>query len=89
MAFTKPNQAQQATTANRAAPSTFRAQTVGQTALAPATPTMPIEIETSSGELFTVSFEDVRNFICPKATDAECKIFLETCRAYHLNPFTK
>lgn len=89
MAFTKPNQAQQTTTANRAAPSAFRAQTAGQTALAPATPIMPVEIETSSGELFTVSFEDVRNFICPKATDAECKIFLETCRSYHLNPFTR
>ena len=89
MAFTKPNQAQQTTAANCAAPSTFRAQIAGQTALAPATPTTPIEIETSSGELFTVSFEDVRNFICQKATDAECKIFLETCRAYHLNPFTR
>lgn len=89
MAFTKPNQAQQTTASNRAAPSTFRAQTAGQTALAPASPTMPVEIETSSGDLFTVSFEDVRNFICPKATNFECKLFLETCRAYHLNPFTK
>ena len=90
MAFTKPNQAQQTTAANRAAPNTFRTQVAGQTAaLAPATPTTPIEIETSSGELFTVSFEDVRNFICQKATDAECKIFLETCRAYRLNPFTR
>ena len=24
-----------------------------------------------------------------KATDAECKIFLETCKQYRLNPFTK
>ena len=37
----------------------------------------------------TVSFSDVRNFICQKATDAECKIFLETCKQYRLNPFTK
>ena len=36
-----------------------------------------------------MSFADVRNFICPKATDAECKIFLETCKQYKLNPFTK
>ena len=27
--------------------------------------------------------------ICAKATDAECKIFLETCKQYRLNPFTK
>ncbi|MFR5372270.1 MAG: recombinase RecT [Faecalibacterium prausnitzii] len=25
----------------------------------------------------------------PRATDAECKIFLETCKQYRLNPFTK
>ena len=31
----------------------------------------------------------MRNFICAKATDAECKIFLETCKQYRLNPFTK
>ena len=37
----------------------------------------------------TASFSDVRNFICQKATDAECKIFLETCKQYRLNPFTK
>ena len=66
-----------------------RPQTAQRTAMTPATPTTPIEIETASGELFAVSFEDVRHFISPKATDAECKIFLETCRAYHLNPFTK
>lgn len=88
MAFVKPTQA--ATTATRPAPSGFaRAQTVTRTALAPATPNTPIEIETASGELFTISFDDVRNFICQKASDAECKIFLETCRQYHLNPFTR
>lgn len=50
---------------------------------------MPVEITGADGQHFTVSFGDVRNFICPKATDAECKIFLETCKQYHLNPFTK
>ena len=48
-----------------------------------------MEITGADGQHFTVSFGDVRNFICPKATDAECKIFLETCKQYHLNPFTK
>lgn len=64
-------------------------ETAGTAALQPASPSKPVEIETSDGNHYTVTFEDVRNFICPKATDAECKIFLETCRAYHLNPFTK
>jgi phage recombination protein Bet len=54
-----------------------------------ASPSVPVEITASDGQHFTVSFEDVRNFICPKATDSECKIFLETCKQYKLNPFTK
>lgn len=61
----------------------------GGAQLAPATPSVPVEIVTADGQLQTVSFADVRAFICAKATDAECKIFLETCRQYHLNPFTK
>lgn len=61
----------------------------GNTALQAAAPNKPVEIDTGDGSHYTVTFEDVRQFICPKATDAECKIFLETCRAYHLNPFTK
>lgn len=54
-----------------------------------ASPSVPVEITAADGQHFTVSFADVRNFICPKATDAECKIFLETCKQYKLNPFTK
>ena len=50
---------------------------------------VPVEITAADGQHFTVSFGDVRNFICPKATDSECKIFLETCKQYKLNPFTK
>lgn len=50
---------------------------------------LPVEISAADGQHLTVSFADVRNFICQQATDAECKIFLETCKAYHLNPFTK
>ena len=58
-------------------------------ALQAATPAKPVEITAADGQHFTVSFSDVRNFICAKATDAECKIFLETCKQYRLNPFTK
>ena len=52
-------------------------------------PSVPVEITAADGQHMVVSFADVRNFICPKATDAECKIFLETCKQYKLNPFTK
>ncbi len=33
-------------------------------------------IASADGQHMIVSFSDVRNFICAKATDAECKIFL-------------
>jgi phage recombination protein Bet len=61
----------------------------GRTAMQAASPSVPVEITAADGQHFTVSFGDVRNFICPKATDSECKIFLETCKQYKLNPFTK
>lgn len=65
------------------------ARTAGSAALQAASASVPVEITAADGQHFTVSFADVRNFICPKATDAECKIFLETCKQYRLNPFTK
>ena len=90
MAFRTGNQAAPAAgTATRPASRAPQFETAGTSALAPAAPGKPVEIETAGGDHFTVSFEEVRHFICAKATDAECKIFLETCRAYHLNPFTK
>lgn len=90
MAFTRNGQAAPAAgTATRTASRAPQFETAGASALAPAAPGKPVEIEAADGQHFTVSFEDVRHFISPKATDAECKIFLETCRAYHLNPFTK
>lgn len=95
MAFQKAGQQAQTSAAPRGyARPTSQAgapqfETAGTAALQPASPSKPVEINTSDGNHYTVTFEDVRNFICPKATDAECKIFLETCRAYNLNPFTR
>ena len=87
MAFTRNGQAAASTrTTTRAAQAAPQFETADQQALVPG---KPVEIEAADGQRFTVSFEDVRHFISLKATDAECKIFLETCRAYHLNPFTK
>lgn len=55
----------------------------------PAVSSAPVEIEAMDGQRMTVTFDDVRNLICKEATIAECRIFLETCKQYHLNPFTK
>lgn len=68
----------------------FAAQAKQQSeALQPVTASTPVEIEAMDGQRMTVTFDDVRNFICKEATIAECRIFLETCKQYHLNPFTK
>lgn len=58
-------------------------------AMQPAASSDPVEIEAMDGQHMTVTFDDVRNFICKEATIAECRIFLETCKQYHLNPFTE
>lgn len=58
-------------------------------AMQPAVSSAPVEIEAMDGQRMIVTFDDVRNFICKEATIAECRIFLETCKQYHLNPFTK
>lgn len=58
-------------------------------AMQPAASSAPVEIEAMDGQRMTVTFDDVRNFICKEATIAECRIFLEMCKQYHLNPFTK
>lgn len=96
MAFTSTRTGQQAapaavSSAQAMANRTLQnaARQTGGTALQAASPSVPVEITAADGQHFTVSFADVRNFICPKATDAECKIFLETCKQYRLNPFTK
>lgn len=58
-------------------------------AMQPASSSDPVEIEAMDGQRMTITFDEVRNFICKEATIAECRIFLETCKQYHLNPFTK
>ena len=93
MAFTRngaaaPTASAPVSTANRVAALQHTGQ--GNTALQqPVVSYKPVDITAADGQHLTVSFDDVRNFICQKATDAECKIFLETCKQYRLNPFTK
>ena len=72
--------------ANRSVQNANRA---ASTAVQAASPSVPVEITAADGQHLVVSFDEVRRFICDKATDTECKIFLETCKQYKLNPFTK
>lgn len=67
----------------------FAAQVKQNEAMQPVAESKPVEIESMDGQHLTVTFDDVRDFICKEATIAECRIFLETCKQYHLNPFTK
>lgn len=67
----------------------FAAQVKQSEAMQPVAESKPVEIESMEGQHLTVTFDDVKNFICKDATVAECRIFLETCKQYHLNPFTK
>lgn len=39
------------------------------------------------GEPITISFQDVKDLICPLSTDQEVAIFLKTCQSLQLNPF--
>lgn len=93
MAFTRPGAPAPTSSVSNAQALANRsiqnANRTGSTAMQAASPSVPVEITAADGQHFTVSFGEVRSFICPQATDAECKIFLETCKQYHLNPFTK
>jgi phage recombination protein Bet len=37
----------------------------------------------------TITFNDVKKYLCPKASDAEIGLFLKTCQAEGLNPFAR
>ena len=93
MAFSRPGASAPTSSVSNAQTLTNRSvqnsNRAGSAAMQAASPSVPVEITGADGQHFTVSFGEVRSFICPQATDAECKIFLETCKQYHLNPFTK
>jgi len=37
----------------------------------------------------TITFNDVKKYLCPKASDAEIGLFLKICQAEGLNPFAR
>lgn len=43
----------------------------------------------ANGEEVSLSFDDVKTYLCPAANDQECKLFIELCRANGLNPFLR
>lgn len=89
MGFTSRAGAAAPTTTTTVQSRSFAAQVKQTEAMQPVAESKPVEIESMDGQHLTVTFDDVRNFICKEATIAECRIFLETCKQYHLNPFTK
>ena len=62
----------------------FAAQVKQSEAMQPVAESKPVEIESMDGQHLTVTFDDVRDFICKEATIAECRIFLETCKQYQI-----
>jgi phage recombination protein Bet len=38
---------------------------------------------------FTITFDDVKKYLCPKASDAEIGLFLKVCQSEGLNPFSR
>jgi phage recombination protein Bet len=43
----------------------------------------------STTQIGDLTLEDIKNYICPEATDQEAFMFLKLCQARNLNPFTK
>lgn len=48
-----------------------------------------VEFKSETGLSVRITPDDIKNYICPQATDKEVGMFLELCRAQRLNPFIK
>lgn len=48
-----------------------------------------VEFKSENGLSVRITPDDIKNYICPQATDKEVGMFLELCRAQMLNPFVK
>ncbi len=51
-------------------------------------PSQAVAIKSEEREI-TISFNDVRRYLCPDASDAEIGLFLKVCQSENLNPFRK
>lgn len=48
-----------------------------------------IKYQDESGEVVQITMNDVRNYICPEASDKDIVMFLNLCQAQKLNPWKK
>ena len=48
-----------------------------------------VKFKSDTGQEVTITPQDIKNVICPGATDKEITMFLELCKAQRLNPFIK
>lgn len=90
MAFqthTAPVCAQGATNGTRTA-GTVTASTRQNAALVPGIGSESVTYK-ANGEDVTLSFDDIKAYLCPAASDQECRLFVELCRYNGLNPFLK
>lgn len=84
MAFARPG------TTTQSAPTTATTARRTTTAMTAPQEDDVTSYEWTAGEQkLTVSIAEVQRILCPKASPAECRIFIETCKQYHLNPFTR
>jgi phage recombination protein Bet len=51
--------------------------------------TKAMTIQDAKGQSVTITAQDVKNYICPKATDKEVFMFLNIAQSYQLNPFKR
>lgn len=49
----------------------------------------PVSRAVRDVQVADLTFDDIRNYICPDATDQETMIFLKLCQARNLNPFLR
>jgi phage recombination protein Bet len=46
-----------------------------------------VALAKAEGKRLTITFDDVKRYICPDASDAEIGLFLKVCASENLNPF--
>lgn len=66
-----------------------RAPTGNQSAAAVAAKPTDIFSFVSGGEDVTITLTDIKDYFCPNATDKECVLFGQLCKANGLNPWLK
>lgn len=85
MGFVRPGQGQ--TTVKRPQQSTLNTEVKSDTAIAPIR-NKSVTYK-ANGEEMTLTFDDVKQYFCRDASDADCMIFLLTCSRNGFDPFLR